>query len=248
MPLVPNGPAPYAPPKTVVDIISAYREKGLKTPFTIEVLTRAGVPDSLAPRTLQAMKLLDLIDSEGRPSEQFDQAVRMPDGQFREALQDILLAAYSDVFSFADPASEGMDRVRDAFRTYSPRGQQSRMVTLFLGLLEYLGLDTSAAKAGQAERPARQSTRKATTTRSSENGSRRRSSSSDRARTRRNAVSVPDPIMSLLDDALPLDDKTWNRGQRDAFVRSLEALLDLYFPVSAIAALPAGVEVDQDLP
>src|SRR5436309_11953053 len=100
MPLVPNGPGPYAPPSAVIDLITSYRERGLRTPFTLEVLTRAGISESLAPRTLQALRLLDLLDGEGNPTQPFEQAVRAPEEQFREAIRDLLLAAYSDVFSF----------------------------------------------------------------------------------------------------------------------------------------------------
>jgi hypothetical protein len=178
------------------------------------------------------LKLLDLIDSEGNPTEEFEKASRAPEADFRDLVKDILVLAYSDVFAFADPATEGIERIRDAFRTYTPKGQQERMVTLFLGLLDWLGLDVSAARAVRAERPA---------------GARRQA----RGIGKTNAVShaprvssarLPAPLLSLLQDALPKDGEGWPRLKREAFLKTFEALLDLYYPITAVAALAAGTE------
>jgi hypothetical protein len=224
MPLQPNGPGPYAPPSTIIEVIEVFRERGLRTPFTLEVLTRAGIPESLAPRTLQALKLLDLIDAEGNPLEAFHAAVRAPEDQFKEAIQDLIVGAYRDVFSFADPGEQNLDRVRDAFRTYTPIGQQDRMVTLFLGLLEWLGLDVGAAKGGPKEG------RVARTPKSKRATPRRRDSDGQKPRTP--ALDLPAPILSLLTDALPGDGQPWTEPMRKGFMATFGALLDFYYPVT----------------
>jgi Family of unknown function (DUF5343) len=242
MPLEPNGPAPYAPPSAIIETIKAYRDKGLRTPFTVEVLARAGVPESLGPRTLQAFKLLELVDSEGNPHPQFEQAVRAPEAEFKDSLRDLLLNAYSDVFAFADPGTESLERLRDAFRTYTPVGQQERMVTLFLGLLEWLGLDVSAAKATPKERPARQ--------RSSEPRQKKKKQPSISSLLwgvnlpaavevgRQPRQGLPPALMSLLQDGLPKNGTQWTKGKRDSFVKTFEAILDFFFPTSAVGELP----------
>ena len=61
--------APYAPPSAVLEVITRYRNRGLSTPITAEVLARAGVSESLVPRTLQALQILDLVDDKGMPTD-----------------------------------------------------------------------------------------------------------------------------------------------------------------------------------
>jgi hypothetical protein len=62
------------------------------------------------------------------------------ESEYLNRLADIIKGSYADVFAFVDPAKDSRERVRDAFRTYTPRGQQGRMVLLFLGLCEYAGI------------------------------------------------------------------------------------------------------------
>jgi hypothetical protein len=140
MSITANGTAPYTSPSSITTVIDRYRDRGLQTPFTVEVLTKAGVSDGLAPRTLQALELLDLIDKDGEPTEQFTALRVAPQDAFQERFAAILRGAYAEVFSFIDPAQDSRERVRDAFRSYTPIGQQERMVTLFLGLCAYAGL------------------------------------------------------------------------------------------------------------
>ena len=57
-----GGTAPYAPTGAVTGVIHAYRDRPIPTPINTDVIERIGVPASIAPRTLQALKLLDLLD------------------------------------------------------------------------------------------------------------------------------------------------------------------------------------------
>lgn len=155
MPIVADGQAPYAPPATVLSIIEGFRDRGLQTPFTIEVLTRAGVSESLAPRTLQSLKLLDLVDAQGEPTQQFTDLAKAPQAEFADRLAAILHAAYQDVFKFVNLDVDDYQRVRDAFRHYKPRGQQERMVTLFLHLAHTAGLTDEILKPPRAAKAPR---------------------------------------------------------------------------------------------
>jgi hypothetical protein len=141
MALQPEGPGAYGPPRAVIGIIERWRDRGLPTPITADTLVRASVTtDSLAPRTLQTLKLLDLIDDGGHPTDEFAELRKVPSDQYKERLASLLRVAYADVLAHVDPTKDEYERIRDGFRVYNPPGVRDRMVTLFLGLSEYAGL------------------------------------------------------------------------------------------------------------
>lgn len=140
MAVEPNGNAPYAAIKNVLDVIERYRHRGLRSPFTIELMMQVGVPDGAAHKTLQALKLLDLIDDEGQPTEALEALKLATEEEYQPRLAQIMRSAYHSVFTVADPASDSPTAIRDAFRHYKPDSQQERMATLFLGLCEEAGI------------------------------------------------------------------------------------------------------------
>lgn len=134
-------PGPYSPSTAIMGIVERYRDRGLPTPITADVLTKAGlVSDSLMARTLYALQILDLIDAAGNPTETLEAIRRAPAGEYKARLSDWLTHAYSDVLAYVDPATADEDAVHDAFRLYNPSGQRGRMVTLFMGLFRAAGL------------------------------------------------------------------------------------------------------------
>lgn len=136
----PDGPAPYAPPATVMSVIQRHRQVAVPH-FDVPTLTRIGVSESLAPRTLQSLKLLQLVTDEGAPTEEFERLRKSPSAEFEQELLAIIQNAYGAVFSIVDPTSAGVEQVEDAFRHFTPAGQRGRMVTLFLGLLREAGVE-----------------------------------------------------------------------------------------------------------
>ena len=62
-----DSSAPYAPASAIIELIDKYRNRGLPSTITGEVLGKAGVSDSLIPRTLQALQTLELINDQGAP-------------------------------------------------------------------------------------------------------------------------------------------------------------------------------------
>jgi Family of unknown function (DUF5343) len=166
-----DGAAPYTTTSAMLKIIDGYRHRGLATPFNIGVLQRAGVSSGLAPRTLKSLKLLDLIDEDGNPTTTFEGLAKASSDEYRDRLAAMLRSAYSEVFQFTEPRDDPPEKVRDAFRVYTPRGQQERMVHLFLGLCKEAGIIDEAPKrvggtsskpraraAPRAERPPKRAT------------------------------------------------------------------------------------------
>src|SRR4051812_46381549 len=105
--------APYAPPSSVLEVINRFR-RGLPAPIDAGVLGRAGISDSLIPRTLQTLQILDLIDDEGRPTQTLEGLRRAPEPEFQNRLAAWLNAAYADVLQFIDPGTADEGAIRDA--------------------------------------------------------------------------------------------------------------------------------------
>ncbi len=121
----------------------------MPSPVTSDVLGRAGIPDSLIPRTIQALQSLDLIDKDGNITEMFESIRLAPEADYQNRLQAWLNSAYADVLAYVDPANDDETKIRDAFRNYRPMGQQGRMVTLFVRL--YAAAGVRAPKAAPAK-------------------------------------------------------------------------------------------------
>lgn len=228
MALTQGDTAPYAPPATVTDILRRYRDRGLPAPIDAEVLERAGVSATLSQRTLQTLKLLGFIDAEGQPTPEFEEASRAPEDEYKQRLGEVLLETYREVIQFADPAQDSYGRIRDAFRGFNPKGQQERMVTLFLGLLEFAGLDTSAATA------TRRRTEKARP--ASGRGKGAQDNGQPPARPGRGSGSRPsgrdprDGALVAWFDTRPDPGSPWAKTDRDTFIITLRAMIDGIYP------------------
>lgn len=142
-----DGPAPYAPISAVIEFLNVHRKRGLRDPATLDLLLSLGITESLAPRTLQALKLLDFIDDEGHHSVALTELRKTSEDDYQPRLEEHLRAVYQDVFQLRDPAEDNdAAKIRDAFRSYTPTGMQERMVTLFLGLCEHAGIIEKAKR------------------------------------------------------------------------------------------------------
>jgi hypothetical protein len=243
MPVTEDRPAPYATTSSIIDIVSRYRNRGLPFPVNADVLARAGISDSLIPRTLQSLQTLDLINDIGNPTETLEAIRLAPEAEYKTRLVDWLKGTYAGIFSFVDPSKDDGVRIRDAFRGYTPIGQQDRMVALFEGLCAEAGiLAEKPAKPAKAARPA--STVSAS--------SRIRASAVSRTVAERlkpgvknNAASAPNglpaPLAGLL-ASLPAEGTGWSTTKREKFLTTFESVLDFCFPIEDESPSPKDDE------
>jgi hypothetical protein len=131
-----GGRAPYAPASAVIKVIEKHRSGTLRT-IDAPALTRIGISEALAPRTVQALTLLDFVDDQGHVRPAFDGLRTAPSDQFKPLLADMLRGAYADVLDIIDPRNASPQEIADAFRGFEPTGQLPRIVQLFTGLLSY---------------------------------------------------------------------------------------------------------------
>lgn len=215
--------APYTSPSAVMHIIKRYRQVGMTKPFTVEVLARAGVSESLAPRTLQSLQALNLLDQDGHPTNELDGLRLASETDFQSKLGDVVRGAYADIFNFVDPSTADLTHIRDAFRTYEPQRQQPRMVALFLGLCEEAGI--SCPKPIRKERAGK-------TNRQSKKNIPQRSKDSLEHKGHHAPVKygdLPSPIVGLI-QTLPSEGQ-WTQKQRDDFYRTFGVVLDFCYKI-----------------
>ncbi|MGA3057879.1 MAG: DUF5343 domain-containing protein [Candidatus Limnocylindrales bacterium] len=132
--------APYAPPSAVLGVIRHYRKMDVPEKVTLTNLRQVGVTETLAPRTLAALRFLGLADEDGVTTDRF-RAIRFAkDNEYQQTLVDILNESYHEVFAHVDLATAGDRELGNAFIPYSPGGQRERMITLFLALCQEAGM------------------------------------------------------------------------------------------------------------
>ncbi|MGA7179415.1 MAG: DUF5343 domain-containing protein [Thiobacillaceae bacterium] len=225
MPLQPSGIAPYAPSASILSVIERARERGLPTPVTKEVLGRIGISESLISRTLQALQLLELINEDGTWTQNLENLRRCPEPEFQPRLAEIVRSVYEDIFSFVDPTKDSITVMRDAFRAFTPHGQQDRMVTLFLGLCKRSGIISSDSIPKGVHRGKRQIIQKKPTP--------LKTTAKTKTVEKHDFIGIsglPPPLAGLL-SALPVNGNGWSQNDRDRFLKAFESMLDYSIPI-----------------
>lgn len=240
MPIRTGTRAAYAPPAAILEVVRGVRDRGLTAPFTNDVLIRAGISESLAPRVLKSLEDLELIDEKGMPTPQLEGLRRATSDDFKIRLEEVIRAVYAEVFQFTDPAKDDLRRVDDAFRAYEPAGQRARMVTLFMGLCAEAGIVTAAPR---KPTPSNGKPRSSAPTASRKPDTHRPPSVGANARVRNNENGlIPSAITGLLGE-LPAEGDGWTKQRRDAFLRLFGSALDFIYPRQGEA--PHGDDEEQ---
>ena len=214
----------------------------------LDVLTRAGVPETLAPRTLQALRSLDLIAEDGRLTEVLEGLRLAPEVEYKQRMGDWLRSAYADVLTYVNPETAGEGELRDAFRTYKPIGQQTRMVSLFQGLFTAAGI---VPERQRQIAPRTSASGAASATKSRSLGqAKSRSGSDSKSRSSSGGLPTPDsnqrmqnsampPAIAGLLASLPANGR-WTQAQRDKFMTAFPVMLDFAFEIVSEADLASA--------
>jgi len=242
MPVTADQPGPYAPASAIIGLIERHRNKGLPSPVDADVLGRAGISPSLIPRTMQSLIGLDLITDDGQPSGVLEGLRLAPESEYKQRVAEWLTGAYADALQFVDPATDDEVKIRDAFRSYKPVGQQPRMVTLFGALFAYAGI------APERVRPPAPRARTALPPKP-----RAANASQPKPRDQRGGAhgqtldtGLP-PALAGMVASLVAEGPEWSAERRDEFFKAFRGLVDFCFPVGAAKAAPAQTTEEKGL-
>jgi hypothetical protein len=215
-----------------LSIIHAYRDKGLPVPIDLSVLERAGVAETLSSRVRQSLQLLELIDDQGKPTAAMEELAKAGGAEYPERFAALLRSVYQEVFQFTEPRDDTPEKVRDAFRAYKPRGQQGRMVTLFIGLCGEAGLidedQKRKATSGLRNRPKAKVAKASKASSASE-------TKAERVQERAEHTHSPPPssgqhpLIRGLIQSLPEAGSEWPQRARNAWVKAALANFDLVY-------------------
>ena len=238
MPVNPEEAAPYAPAKAILSIVDRHRSKGIPAPVDADTLGRAGISDSLIPRTLQALHILDLIDGDGNPTDTLEGLRLSPESEFHDRMADWLRGAYADALQYIEPDADETS-IRDAFRSYNPIGQQPRMVSLFTGLMAEAGLRDKAESKPATRKPATNTgrTRKRKTNLGGSGG--------QGGGGALQKMNLPPAISGLL-QSLPDVGSGWVQTERDKFIATFGAVIDFCYPIVEKSDLDMEQQNDEE--
>lgn len=218
--------APYAPAATVSHIIHHYRRRDVPDTLRVTDLIQIGVTQPLAPRCLTALTFLGLLDADGSTTEVF-RALRMAnDDEFAQVFHGVVHAAYKDIFDHVDPSEATLRAITNAFHPYSPGGQRSRMVSLFLGLCQEAGI---SVKEAPKQMPKRSGGSSAPTAAAPASEPRRKRGRPPTApilpATARSMFAPPhdDPMIAALIRRLPAPGKPFPANDLDLWIAALKA-------------------------
>ena len=243
MPVTADSPAPYAPGSAVLGVLGRHRTKGLPPVVDLDVLTRAGVPETLAPRTLQAIKALDLIADDGMLTDTFEGLRLASESDYQQRMGGWLRSAYADVLTYVEPETATEVQLRDAFRTYKPTGQQTRMVSLFQALFAAAGLAPERQRQSPKRIPSGGGSAKPKMAAARLTPSRAHAAFDDSVPAKQQSPTpqgLPPALTGLL-ASLPVDGH-WTQAQRDKFMTAFPVMLDFAFEIVPEAVLASGNE------
>ncbi len=237
--------APYAPVASVLAVIRRFRERGLPETLTQQELTRVGVSEGNASRTLQALRFLDLVDDEGQRTPIFERLGRVSTADYPETLADIIRDAYHDVFTILNPGEANEIAIHDAFRHYKPQAQRERMVVLFMGLCREANLMPGGPPEARPRTKKPLGAKNAAPSRMLLRGGPPVSTAVENGHTPPETPGFPPPappaggadysLLALMLRKLPADGQ-WTQAERDRWLATFTANLDFLVEVIVLEA------------
>jgi len=236
MAIEPDGSAPYASSKSVVALIEGYRDKGYSTPFTPAVLAKAGVEESLINRTIATLKMLDLIEEDGSPTEQFE-ALKLArgDDEYKKRLAAWLTDVYAPILAYWNPATDPLNDLAHAFRGYKPEGQRLRMVSLMSALFKYAGIIEQGTSTAKVSKPVKRAPTKKSPSGNSGSGARSGKVNDNSANNGNGASNnfspgdLPPSVAGLIQE-LPKN-RIWTSTDRDDWLAAIAFMINRSYKV-----------------
>lgn len=232
-----DRPAPYAPASAIIEIVNRYRSRGLPFPVNADVLARIGISSSLIARTLYALQILDLINESGNPTDTLEGLRLAPEAEYKSRFADWLKKTYAGIFQIVDPSKDDSVRIRDAFRTYQPVGQQNRMVSLFEALCAEAGLIPEKQKLPVIRVSGNLRASNATVSASA----RQYAKPAAKLPAKNKIPAGLPPALTGLLESLPETGAGWTQEDREKFLKTFATVLDFCFPIT-----PEGKETATD--
>ena len=131
---------PYASPVNIIAVLTWVRTRNLPNPLNNDFLRIAGVTEASYGRVTQALRFMNLVHEDEKPTDHLMTLASATDAQHRDVLESVVREAYRSKFEFVDSSEDPQSKILDAFQRYEPRSQIGRMVTLFLGLCREAGI------------------------------------------------------------------------------------------------------------
>jgi hypothetical protein len=157
---------PYAAAANVVAVLQRCRTRNLPEVIDNDFFQLVEVPGVVFGRVRDALRFLELVDPDGRPTDTLQAIAASSDEEYRELLAATIRRTYSGDFERVNPSEDTQAQIVNAFRRYEPRSQTNRMVMLFLGLCREAGIPVldaprdrqMRAPSARAARPTRRQT------------------------------------------------------------------------------------------
>jgi hypothetical protein len=233
-----NNFAPYAPANNVITLLRRFRERGLPEKITNQVATQSGIPEGNISRTLQALRVMDLIDEEGNRTPTFNRLGKAREDEYPALLAEVLREAYKDVFMYINNPAEASEMdIINAFRPYEPQAQRGRMISLFRGLCQEAGL-IPGGKTVTPKRVRVTSTIKSPVLLRAANQTAAQQENTAQVNTYP-ASPTPNRLVSIAHDYGLLEallqqlpqDKKWTKKSRDRWLKAITANVDVLIEV-----------------
>lgn len=221
-----NNYAPYAPAKSVLEVIRRHRQTKAPDPLTIPSIQTVGVLKSMAPRTVRAFKFLGLINDEGQHTEAFSRLKQATTEEYPALLAEVIRNAYLPVFTVSDPTIHTVDQIDDAFRLFEPSAQRGSMVSLFLALCEEAEIIDRVPTRQEASRRARPIQRRASRPQQPQAKPRTESRATPPGHDASNDGGTDLAVLSALIQRLPRG-RVWTSDARQRWLTAFQANIDL---------------------